>query len=157
MASITWRGFCEVAALSRYTSGFPFTRWLRIGKSSRIVAGMPIIVPPIRTTLAAVRQFRRTPRLRRDQHVVSVYLDRVCRDRPHGRQRQHTSGLYVEPGPVPRADDNVAGEAALAERRFLVRAGVVDREELAVHVGDRDHVPPRLDPDDRPRRDVRAA
>src|SRR4051794_34835430 len=35
MASITALGFCEVAALSRYTSGLPWIRCLRTGKSSR--------------------------------------------------------------------------------------------------------------------------
>src|SRR5689334_12289734 len=35
MASITCRGFCEVAALSRYTSGLPWTVCLSTGKSSR--------------------------------------------------------------------------------------------------------------------------
>src|SRR5882724_1803043 len=36
MASITDCGFCDVAALSRYTSGLPWMRCLRTGKSSRI-------------------------------------------------------------------------------------------------------------------------
>src|ERR1017187_6372991 len=36
MASITVHGFCAVAALSRYTSGFPWIFCFRTGKSSRI-------------------------------------------------------------------------------------------------------------------------
>ena len=36
MASITWRGFWLVAALSRYTSGLPWTVRCRMGKSWRM-------------------------------------------------------------------------------------------------------------------------
>src|SRR5437660_2993837 len=42
MASITARGFCELAVLSRYTSGFPCTCRSRIGKSLRISSGVRI-------------------------------------------------------------------------------------------------------------------
>src|SRR6185437_6652055 len=35
MASMTWSGFWAVAALSRYTSGLPWTDCLRTGKSAR--------------------------------------------------------------------------------------------------------------------------
>ena len=35
MASITANGFCAVAALSRYTRGFPWILCFRTGKSSR--------------------------------------------------------------------------------------------------------------------------
>jgi hypothetical protein len=38
IASITWRGFCEVLALSRYTSRWPLISRSRIGKSARIFA-----------------------------------------------------------------------------------------------------------------------
>lgn len=31
----TWTGFCDVAALSRYASGLPFTSWFRMGNSCR--------------------------------------------------------------------------------------------------------------------------
>jgi hypothetical protein len=37
MASITTFGFCEVAPLSKYTKGFPFTFCESIGKSALIL------------------------------------------------------------------------------------------------------------------------
>src|SRR6266849_1319806 len=40
MASMTASGFCELAVLSRYTSGFPCTWRDRIGKSLRISAAL---------------------------------------------------------------------------------------------------------------------
>src|ERR1035438_3250576 len=38
MASITAKGFCAVAALSRYTRGFPWILCFRTGKSSRTLS-----------------------------------------------------------------------------------------------------------------------
>src|SRR5579884_2661709 len=42
MASITWRGFCELAVLSRYTSGLPCTWRARMGKSWRMSAALRV-------------------------------------------------------------------------------------------------------------------
>src|SRR5260370_177397 len=50
MASITDCGFCAVAALSRYTSGFPWIFCFRTGKSSRIFSTSK----PVGTTLVSV-------------------------------------------------------------------------------------------------------
>src|SRR5690242_8078306 len=42
---MTARGFCEVAALSRYTSGLPLMRCRRIGKSSRTRSTLNALYP----------------------------------------------------------------------------------------------------------------
>src|SRR5438445_8448699 len=134
---MTCRGFCEVDALSRYTRGCPLTRCLRIGKSSRIVAGIPIpnspcapAAPAPPAALAAVGHPHGALGVRGHQDLAPLHAHRVDRHRPDGRQREHPAGLHVEPGPVLGTDHHLAGERALAEGGFLVAAGIVDREDL---------------------------
>mmetsp|Transcript_625 Transcript_625/g.1546 ORF Transcript_625/g.1546 Transcript_625/m.1546 type:complete len:286 (-) Transcript_625:1509-2366(-) len=51
----TAAGFCDVAALSRYTSGWPFTCWCRMGKSGRRLSPR---VPTTASTAVAAAAWR---------------------------------------------------------------------------------------------------
>src|SRR5919199_783047 len=75
-------------------------------------------------------------------HLDGVVLDRD-REGLDGNvrgQRQRLAGVQVEARPVPRALDRavVLVELALDERAVVVRAAVLDREDLAVAVEDPD-------------------
>ena len=76
---------------------------------------------------------RRRPCRRPDAHRVRV-------DRDIRRQSQRAARLDVEPRAVTRADHDplAAVEVALTERAVVVRAPVLEREELAVAVVDAD-------------------
>src|ERR1700680_3669020 len=67
-------------------------------------------------------------------------VDVVTADRFDRGQRQRIAGAQVEGGAVQRALDGAAGdvEVTLAERGLGVAAGVVEAEELAADVEDRD-------------------
>src|SRR5438552_5709001 len=129
---MTMRGFCVVAALSRYTSGFPCTLRSRIGKSLRICS----------TSYDALRPFADVfgvfDLVNAHLHFVAFDGDRVCLHGADGGEDDGAPGLDIELRAVARAFDAVTLELALVERSAVVRADVVDRVELAVYVAERD-------------------
>ena len=78
----------------------------------------------------------RSARPGRSVHVHDAVLDqhRIGTDRSLGRGAGRLAGPQVERGRVQRALDHAVLEPSLRERRVLVGAGVVDREQLAVGV-----------------------
>src|SRR5438876_10112293 len=72
MASITWRGFWLVAALSRYTTGLPRRVCERIGKSARMRATSSEAVWGLTVTATGLRP----PRVQRIAYeVVTLRLE----------------------------------------------------------------------------------
>src|SRR5712692_9849477 len=71
------------------------------------------------------------------EDIFAAHLDRVGLH-AHGGVYSHFSGGDVVLPAVPRAGDGFVFELTLAQRPAAVQAGVVDRVELAVHVGQRD-------------------
>src|SRR5438477_3129324 len=129
---MTMRGFWVVAALSRYTSGFPCTLRSSIGKSLRICS----------TSYDALRPFADVfgvfDLVNAHLHFVAFDGDRICLHGADGGEDDGAAGLDIELRAVARAFDAVTLEHALVERSAVVRADVVDRVELAVYVAEGD-------------------
>src|SRR5690242_15799675 len=80
MASITAKGFCAVAALSRYTSGLPWMVCLRTGKSSRTRSTSKVVETwLLRVLIEFLEQdpLQRVPQCRNLDTVYDVLRERV--------------------------------------------------------------------------------
>src|SRR3954447_14103499 len=75
-----------------------------------------------------------------DDHAVVPDAHRIGVDRDVRRQSQRAARLDIEPRAVARTDDDslTAIEVALAERPVVVRAPILEREELTVAIVDPD-------------------
>jgi hypothetical protein len=75
-----------------------------------------------------------------DNDAVVTHADGKRLDREISGERQGAARLDVEASTVPGADGDpfVAVEIALAERAVVVRASVLDREQVAAAVVDAD-------------------
>jgi hypothetical protein len=81
----------------------------------------------------------------RDLHIVAVYAYGVYGQRDSRGKRLDGAGADVERRAVQRALHGFAEDFALGQRRFLVRAGVIKRQKLAIDVGEPDTLPPNFD------------
>src|SRR5437867_13196232 len=107
MASITWRGFWLVAALSRYTTGLPRTVCERTGKSARMRATSSEAVWGLMVTATALRP----PRVQRVAHeVVTLRLELSGELRPARpddapiHEHVHEVGVYEFQDPLVMSD-----------------------------------------------------
>src|SRR5689334_10626734 len=73
-----------------------------------------------------------------DENVVPIDLYGVCGDGARGREAGRLAGAEVEGGAVQPALDLAVLHLALGERDVRVGADVVDREQLAPGLDDRD-------------------
>src|SRR3989304_3326676 len=73
-----------------------------------------------------------------DAHLIALQAHGVGADGAHGGQGAHGARPYVEARAVARTLHLVAGERPLAQRTAVVRAEVVDGEEVAADVGEGD-------------------
>src|SRR5215471_1870171 len=108
MASRTWRGFCAVAALSRYTRRLPCTSSSSTGKSARIAARSSA---GVRSTLPSCQfRFHRLHQLlanRRDGNAVEHFT--------RERLDQHVTRVVEADTPRAQIEQRVAVE--LTDRR----------------------------------------
>jgi hypothetical protein len=74
------------------------------------------------------------PALHLDLDIVSRDADCVTRDRPLRRRTHDLARANVEPGAVPGTGHLVPRDRAFCQGPALVSAGVVEREELPIHV-----------------------
>src|SRR5487761_1921047 len=123
---MTWRGFCVVAALSRYTRRWPFTCWSRIGKSRwiRFTSSMDFLL----SSCSGQVHF----------HSVTGDASRVCLHGPDGGQAERPAADDVEARAVPRAFYLGAVEPPLVQRASIVGADVVDRIDSVARVAKRE-------------------
>src|SRR3989304_1167358 len=70
-----------------------------------------------------------------DAHLIALQAHGVGADGAHGGQGAHGARPYVEARAVARTLPLAAGERALAQRTAVVRAEVVDGEEVASGAG----------------------
>lgn len=84
------------------------------------------------------RQTASTPSaiLNIDENVVALDLYRKRHQRHYRRQRQRVARFYVERRTMAWTDDALALELALIERSAIVRAHVLDAENLSVDVAE---------------------
>src|SRR5438552_12841769 len=105
---MTWRGFCDVAALSKYTSGLPLpTLRARMGKSGRKFLGSNMAHPSAGSV---------------DLHLylAAVYPHRIGLDRIDRGQTQRLPAAHVEARAVAWALDLVLEQFPLIERPAIV-------------------------------------
>src|SRR5271165_4169834 len=110
---MTTAGFCEVAAVSRYTSGRPSNSRAKIGKSARTPARPPEGVL-MKRSFSATGGIRLDVLARRGElagHLLAheclkrlvcelcyQRLEEPLDDHPHGRRAVEAAGLHVEDG-----------------------------------------------------------
>src|SRR5687768_1305196 len=91
-------------------------------------------------------------RLRVNQHIVPLNLDRIGWHRDNGRQRARTPRLQIKLRAMQRTLDAGAIDIPLGERRLLMTASITNRIEIAVNIEDGDRLIFDLHPNRLPRR-----
>src|SRR5882757_7576192 len=130
MASMTGCGFCEVAALSRYTSGLPWIRCLRTGKSSRICSTSKGVVTGLVRVLMEFLEENAFQRICQRFHLDAVdnvlgegvdqEVPRVdFRDAARLKVKQHLA--------IELADGSAVGAADVVRPDLQLRLGIDSR------------------------------
>src|ERR1035438_80785 len=128
MASITARGFCAVAAESRYTSGLPWMVCLRTGKSSRSFSTSNAVVTSLLSVLMEFLKENLLQRIAQRRNLDPVH--NILRE----RVGQQTARFLLADAARLQVEQRFAIQ--LADGRAM-RAAHVVRSELQLGFGDR--------------------